>query len=145
MHKKATQGELSFKRFCSENNIPCQRIEEGELKTPDYRIEVASKAIYVEVKDIEEDENFSAPVHTRTIGAHVRAKIEESRLQLQPPSKSGAPTVLLIFNALDPFQAFGTEQHDFLAGMYGINCSNRSSNPKNGGILSRQEQILRLY
>ncbi len=49
----------------------------------------------------------------------MRAKIGEARLQLQPVARSGVPTMLLIYNALDPFQAFGTEPHDFLAAMYG--------------------------
>jgi hypothetical protein len=119
MRENMTPGELTFKSFCDCYGIPCERVDEGPTATPDYRIEIGSVATYVEIKDIKEDENFGTPVHKRIVGAHVRSKIEEARSQLQPPARFGAPTLLLIYNALDPFQAFGTEQHDFLAGMYG--------------------------
>jgi hypothetical protein len=114
-----TAGELTFRRFCECYGIPCERINEGQTAAPDYKIQISSATIYAEIKDIEKDENFGTPVHSRTVGAHVRSKIEEARSQLQPPARSGAPTLLLIHSALDPFEAFGTEQHDFLAGMYG--------------------------
>lgn len=113
-----TKGEQTFENFCSVNRIPCVRIDEGPKSTPDYRVQLGGIDVYVEVKDIEEDENFGQ-VQRRTPGAHVRAKIEEARLQLQPPARAGSPTILVIFNALDSFQAFGTEPHDFIAGMYG--------------------------
>ena len=114
-----TAGELAFKAFCRAHTIPLRKIDEGEETTPDYEVVLGSVTAYVEVKDIEEDENFEAPVKSRTVGSHIRAKIEAARLQLQPPARRGAPTLLLIYNALDPYQSFGTERHDFLAAMYG--------------------------
>jgi hypothetical protein len=113
-----TKGELAFERFCSANRIPCERIDNGPTSTPDFRIQFGTAAVFVEVKDIEEDENFGQ-VQRRTHGSHVRAKIEEARVQLQPLARAGFPTILVIFNTLDPFQAFGTEPLDFMAGMYG--------------------------
>lgn len=115
-----TPGESTFTTFCSLHGIPCERINTAHTPTPDYKIELCGVTTYVEIKDIEEDKEFSSPLMRRTPGAHVRAKIEEARSQLQPASRAGFPALLLIYNALDSiFQAFGTEIHDFLAGMYG--------------------------
>jgi hypothetical protein len=114
-----TAGESAFEAFCRFNLIPCRRIHEQAGSTPDYEIVLGETVVYVEIKDIQEDENFGTPVRTRTVGSHVRAKIGEAKAQLQPSAKAGAPTILLIHNALDPYQTFGTEEHDFLAAMYG--------------------------
>jgi len=115
----ATAGESTFESFCRSHQIPCKKIDERVEATPDYEVFLGGVTAYVEVKDIEEDENFGRPVRTRTVGSHVRAKIGEARPQLQPAARAGAPTLLLIYNALDPYQSFGTEEHDFLAAMYG--------------------------
>jgi len=114
-----TAGELAFESFCKAHRIPCTKIKEGSDSTPDYEVILNGTTAYVEVKDIEEDENFRATGASRTVGSHVRAKIHEAKGQLQPVARAGAPTLLLIYNALDPYQSFGTEQHDFLAAMYG--------------------------
>ncbi|PPU71225.1 hypothetical protein XmelCFBP4644_17015 [Xanthomonas melonis] len=58
-------------------------------------------------------------VWSRTIGWHVRQKIVEARGQLRAAASVGMPAVLLICNTVDPFQLFGTEQHDFISAMYG--------------------------
>jgi hypothetical protein len=50
----------------------------------------------------------------------VRQKITDSKKQLQPGARKGAPCILLIYNNLDRhFQMFGTEEHDFIVAMYG--------------------------
>jgi hypothetical protein len=114
-----TAGESAFEAFCSANLIPFRKIKEEGASTPDYEIVLAGTVVYAEIKDIQEDENFGTPVKTRIVGSHVRAKIGEAKPQLQPPARVGSPTILLIYNALDPYQTFGTEEHDFLAAMYG--------------------------
>jgi hypothetical protein len=117
--RKSTLGELAFEAFCTINKIPFERIDEGEASTPDYRIRLNEVVVYVEVKDIVEDENFGTPVRTRTVGSHVRAKVGEAKAQVQVAARAGAPAVLLIYNALDPYQIFGTEENDFIHAMYG--------------------------
>lgn len=114
-----TAGELTFERFCRTHQISCTKVLEGLESTPDYEVVINGVTVYVEVKDIEDDENFRGPVKSRTVGSHVRAKIHEAKAQLQPVARAGARTLLLIYNALDPYYSFGTEQHDFLAAMYG--------------------------
>ena len=125
-----TAGELAFESFCNTHQIPCKKIKEGSDSTPDYEVVLSGATAYVEVKDIVEDEDFRGTSGSRTVGSHIRAKIDEASGQLQPMARAGAPTLLLIYNALDPYQFFGTEQHDFLAAMYGeftvaISQSNR--------------------
>lgn len=119
MARNATAGELVFEAFCRAHMISWEKIDEGEASTPDYAIRLNGTPVYVEIKDIVEDENFGTPVRTRTVGAHVRAKINEAKAQVQVPAKAGAPALLLIYNALDPCQIFGTEEHDFVHAMYG--------------------------
>lgn len=119
MASSATSGELAFEAFCEIHGIRFKRVEEGESPTPDYEAQLNDIVAYVEIKDIVADENFVTPVRTRTVGSHVRAKIGEAKVQLQAAAKTGVPTLLLIYNALDPLQIFGTEEHDFVHAMYG--------------------------
>ncbi len=55
-----------------------------------------------------------------TLGDHVRSRIEGSKKQIQYGAKQGLPSVLLIYNNLDPvLQSFGTRDDDFITAMYG--------------------------
>jgi hypothetical protein len=57
---------------------------------------------------------------SRTLGDHIRRRIESSKKQIQFGAKQGIPSILLIYNNIDPvFQDFGTEPMDFTAAMYG--------------------------
>ena len=114
-----TVSEFAFEKFCSSNGLTYQKIVEGSDPTPDYVLTINDMTIYVEVKQIDEDVNFSSARQTRSPGTHVRAKINEARNQVRNASENGFPTVLLVYNNLDPLQRFGTEQLDFLAAMYG--------------------------
>jgi hypothetical protein len=117
--KTKTASEVAFESFCEANGLSSERIDEGTEPTPDYRLQVGSKTVYIEVKQIDEDSNFSPAMGTRSPGSHIRAKINQARNQVRLVSQQGFPAVLLVYNNLDPLQMFGTEQHDFLAAMYG--------------------------
>ena len=86
-------------------------------------IDLNDISIFVEVKQIDLDENFQKTgdirVAHRVIGSHIRSKISESKGQVQVGAKFGAPSILVIFNNLDPLEIFGTEEHDFLIAMFG--------------------------
>jgi len=115
-----TESEELFESFCRQHELDWQRFSEGAGKTPDYSIKFGVAAVAVEVEQIETMQGFNpGGVSSRTVGWHVRNKINEARAQLQVSARSGLPTVLLIYNAVDPLQLFGTEQHDFLSAMYG--------------------------
>lgn len=114
-----TDSELIFEEFCQENGLSFQKIIEGSEPTPDYQIIIRGKTVFVEIKQIDEDINFSSSVSTRVPGSHIREKINQARNQIRTVSHNGFPTILLVYNNLDRMQLFGTEQHDFLAAMYG--------------------------
>ncbi len=116
-----TQSELLFESFCDTNGLSWTRVDEASTPTPDYLVSMSSGRVYFEIKQIDEDTNFRRPggVSSRTVGDHVRSKINEARAQVQSGAALGIPSVLLIYNNLDPLQLFGTERHDFIAAMYG--------------------------
>ncbi|MCS3748074.1 hypothetical protein FHY18_003702 [Xanthomonas arboricola] len=115
-----TTSEQLFETFCAHHRLDCQRIAETSSRTPDYHVWLGSTLVAVEIKQIESDRGIDPDgVWSRTIGWHVRQKIVEARGQLRAAASVGMPTVLLIYNTVDPFQLFGTEQHDFFSAMYG--------------------------
>lgn len=115
-----TTSEREFERFLAENGLPFERVEEQPTPRPDYLVQIGDAKTLFEVKEISEDENFTAePVYRRTLGDHIRAKIGEARRQMQYGAKQGIPSVLVIYNNLDPIHLFGTEDQDFITAMYG--------------------------
>ena len=118
-----TVAEAIFEEFCNSNCIACEKILEGPEATPDYRVDLNGQRVVVEVKQIDKDEDFNSKngTSTRTVGSHIRNKIHDTRIrkQLKNASAGGLPTILLVYNNLDPMQAFGTEPHDFVSAMYG--------------------------
>ena len=115
------EGETVFELFCNANHILWQRVQTGLVPTPDYLVFLSGAAVYVEIKQVDADEDFRPPsgVSSRTVGSHVRQKIADSRKQMQAAASAGNPGVLLVYNNLDPMQLFGTESHDFVSAMYG--------------------------
>ncbi len=114
-----TKAEIVFEEFCNLNSIRWEKIKEGESHTPDYKIYLGGELVFVEIKQIDKDENFGTESSSRTVGSHIRRRIHSARKQVQAGSNEGAPSVLLVYNNLDPWQGFGTEQHDFIDAMYG--------------------------
>lgn len=123
-----TRSECLFEQFLELHEIAYKRIPVGPARTPDFKIKLEGRYIVFEVKEIVSDTKWDPlAVHSRKIGKHIREKINGSKGQLHSVSKDGTPTVLLIFNAYDPMQLYGTENHDFETAMYGeytlkINC-----------------------
>lgn len=114
-----TKSETLFEDFCNLNNLPWEKIAECDQPTPDYKVVLNAETVIVEVKQINEDDKFTDVGGSRIVGDHVRAKINEARKQVKAASNECLPAILLIYNNLDPMQMFGTEQHDYLAAMYG--------------------------
>jgi hypothetical protein len=137
-----TKSETLFESFLATNNLPFEKIEEDTTSRPDYRVSIGESEIIFEIKELTEDANFGVvkdPAYphikssSRTTGDHIRRKIESSKKQLQFGAKQGIPSILLLYNNMDPvFQDFGTEPMDFTAAMYGaytvlINRENRTA------------------
>ncbi len=116
-----TESEVLFELFCDTHRISCKPVPTGQTRSPDYFVSLGGESVYFEVKQIEADESFDRQqgYSSRTVGSHIRQKIADSRKQVQPGAREGVPCVLLVYNNLDPMQAFGTEPHDFVSAMYG--------------------------
>ena len=124
-----TKSEILFEGFLVTNNLAFEKIKEDTTARPDYRVSIGENEIIFEIKELTEDENFGVvkdPSYphikssSRTIGDHIRRRIKDSKRQIQFGADKGIPSVLLIYNRIDPvFQAFGTEPMDFIAAMYG--------------------------
>ncbi len=128
-----TTSEIAFEQFLAENGLPFQRLEEQESPRPDYSVSIGDHQIFFEVKELAEDENFKTvplQVSHRIIGDHIRAKISGARRQVQFGSRQGIPSVLLVYNNLDPIHLFGTEDMDFITAMYGENTLLLNRNTK---------------
>jgi hypothetical protein len=137
-----TKSESLFEGFLATNNLPFEKIEEDTTPRPDYHVSIGGSDIIFEIKELEEDGNFGVvkdPSYpyikssSRTLGDHIRRRIERSRKQIKFGADQGIPSILLIYNNIDPvFQDFGTEPMDFKAAMYGaytilINRENRTA------------------
>lgn len=114
-----TKSETIFEEFCNLNKLRWKKILECNQPTPDYKVTLNKQTIFFEVKQIDKDDNFTGSVGTRTVGNHVRSKINGARNQTKAASREKLPAILLIYNNLDPLQIFGTEPHDFITAMYG--------------------------
>lgn len=114
-----TTSELQFEKFLDENQLLFERVAEQKTPRPDYLVQIGDAKVLFEVKEISEDDNFTKGVYSRIVGDHIRSKINEAKRQIQYGASQGIPSVLLVYNNLDPFHLFGTEDHDFITAMYG--------------------------
>jgi hypothetical protein len=115
-----TESETLFETFCERHSLTWEPVSVGPNRTPDYRLTFGTTTIIVEIKQIQSEVGFKPNgVNSRMVGKHIRHKIDEARKQLQADSHAGSPTILLVYNAVDPMQLYGTEPHDFVSAMYG--------------------------
>lgn len=119
-----TKSEELFENFLEANRLPFEKIKEDTSHRPDYLVSSGDLKIVFEIKELTEDEKFGVfedgmRSHERTLGDHVRRRIAGSKKQIQYGADQGIPSVLLIYNDLDPLQMYGTEDFDFTTAMYG--------------------------
>ena len=127
-----THSEEVFEKFLTANNIVFEKIEETVnqkgARRPDYLVKLPDAKLMFEVKELNEDPNFGVQnpahpnirSHSGTPGNHIRDRINSSKKQVQFGANQGIPSVLLVYNNLDPvFQLFGTDEFDFRTAMYG--------------------------
>jgi len=122
-----TESELLFEAFCTHHGLRWEPIDTDTTSRPDYRLTVGDVPIAVEIKQLDELAGFNpGGVSSRTPGQHVRAAIKRARDQIKWAHQSNMPGLLILYNARDPWQMFGTEEHDFTTGMYGELTANVS-------------------
>lgn len=117
-----TKSEEIFENFLLENNLEFEKIQEENSPRPDYLVKIDTLKLAFEIKELAEDENFKTEpfaVSSHTVGEHIRKKIHDARRQIQFAAKQEIPSILLIYNNIDPLHLFGTENMDFISAMYG--------------------------
>jgi hypothetical protein len=117
-----TASEAAFETFLGDNKLSFQKLEEQDSPRPDYLVQIGDLKVIFEVKELAEDKNFKTEplqVSHRILGDHIRSKISDARKQVQFGARQGIPSVLLVYNNLDPIHLFGTEEPDFISAMYG--------------------------
>jgi len=117
-----TTSEAAFETFLTENSLTFEKVKEEDSSRPDYLVQNGDLKMLFEVKELAQDENFKTEplaVSSRIVGDHIRRKIVDARKQVQFGAKQGIPSILLIYNNLDPIHLFGTEDFDFTVAMYG--------------------------
>jgi hypothetical protein len=123
-----TKSEELFERFLETNKLPFEKIKEAKTQRPDYSVSIGNLKVLFEVKELTEDKKFRVvpdlayPHNTLSSGKpgeHVRRLIGRSKGQVQYGAKQGFPSALLIYNSLDSWQMFGTQETDFTTAMYG--------------------------
>jgi hypothetical protein len=122
MSAPLTVSEAKFEEFLRASGLRFERVAEANTPRPDYLVTSGELQLMFEVKELTKDDNFAQglfAVSSRTVGDHIRSKITQAREQVRFGAKSGIPSILLIYNDIDPLHLFGTEQHDFTAAMYG--------------------------
>ncbi len=122
MKNQKTLSEEIFEKFLHDNELKFSKIKEARSPRPDYIVEIGELNIVFEVKELAEDNNFrneKFSVSSRTVGDHIRKKIQAARKQIQASAKRGIPSILLIYNNIDPMHLFGTENMDYICAMYG--------------------------
>ncbi len=119
MTGRLTRSEAAFEDFLHAHNLPFERVAEADTPRPDYRVTIGALSLMFEVKELTKDASFRQGTSSRTIGDHIRSKITQSRKQIRFGSDQGIPSIMLVYNDIDPMHMFGTENHDFTDAMYG--------------------------
>lgn len=116
-----TRSEAVFESWLDANMLQWRCIPPGSNRTADYAVTIAPGVeVIFELKQIETNRDWKDDVvHGGEVGASVRERINRSKSQIKASSAEGKAAVLVVFNDYDPLQLSGTENHDFVAAMYG--------------------------
>src|SRR3954462_4966599 len=122
-----TRSEALFEAFLTANSIPYEPVPTvPDAQRPDYRATLGAVAVLFEVKELTENSAYdfetgpgACKINSSTLGDHIRGLITRSKKQIQYGAKQGIPSVLVVYNNMDPFQLLGTGPQDFEAAMYG--------------------------
>ena len=105
-----TMSEQIFEEFCARRGIVCQRIPEGEGRTPDYELLFGDVRVVVEVKEMtpnKEERESNRLVRERgygnaistTPGDRVRKKIADCSAQIKARTGGTHPSMLVVFDS----------------------------------------------
>jgi len=118
-------SEMLFAQFCQANEIPCSPVGTGPKRTPDFVIQLATTQVTCEVKQIDpnpKDRQELAALAKgkksgRSLPNRMRTKLKDVSAQLQAASRSGRPTLLVVYDNV-PFGIY-TDHADVVQAMFG--------------------------
>ena len=123
-----TVSESLFEKFCDRNSIRWEKIPTANKRTADYTIFPTGIKVVAEVKQIDrnkEDEKAEQKLNRGELvessydrGKRVGAKIRDANPKLAPHSKTGVPTILVLYGNVRPH--LYTDAYDVRAAMYGV-------------------------
>lgn len=121
-----TKSESLFERYCETNRIPCRRIAESTVRTPDYAIQLRKVEVVCEVKQLDignrEKQALTQAFETGSAAAYVvqnrlRSKLKGVSGQLKRASSRGTPTLVVVYDNT-PFRG-ELDHEDVVEALYG--------------------------
>jgi len=128
-----TQSEKWFEEFCENVGLVCNRISEGDDKTPDYQLQLDGQFIIVEVKEFSrnkvehksdrllEKRGYGEGI-SNTPGDRIRKKISDSSAQIKAKTQGVHQSILVLCDIkYGCGQITGhTDPYNIRVGMYGL-------------------------
>lgn len=124
-----TNSEKLFERICNELNINCNRLDEGDRKTPDYLLSLSGTEVIAEVKEIERNKAEQESDRllkkrgygsclSNTPGDRIRSKIRKASPQIKQRTEGKKPGVLVLY---DRGQSYGhLDPYNIRVAMHGL-------------------------
>lgn len=120
-----TRSESLFERYCQANEIPCDRIHESTIRTPDYVVQLHGCDVVCEIKQLNMGKREKAAwTEALKDGAggyfvqnRLRRKLKNVSGQLKDASGRGVPTIVVVFDST-PFRA-ALEHETVVQALYG--------------------------
>lgn len=142
----ATKSERLYDDYCRLRGYPCDPVSAGSAKSPDRLVTTPAGGVVVEIKELtpnEDDERQLRELRERgsthgggTPGARVYEKIRAAAPQLKAKAKSGAPSILVLYNNIAAGEwRVGSHHLDGSAidfGMYGLQTALLQRSPDEG-------------
>jgi len=128
-----TESELDTTRFFKEIGVDLNRIAEGTEKTPDFYFETGAQKVFVEVKEIKENEDEKkllrdVEIYGQTgvhdspeLGKRFRPAIQAANRQLKQRCLSGEAGLIIIQDVRDWFTRSIVPQEEIKIAMFGDN------------------------
>jgi hypothetical protein len=126
-----TESELDTTRFFKEIGVDLNRIAEGTEKTPDFYFETGAQKVFVEVKEIKENEDEKkllrdVEIYGQTgvhdspeLGKRFRPAIQAANRQLKQRCLSGEAGLIIIQDVRDWFTRSIVPQEEIKIAMFG--------------------------
>jgi len=136
-----TISEQLFEEFCKFNSIYYRKIQEKEYPTPDYKIRLGCHVVYVEIKQLDQNEENKRTVkrfrEDKQTGSwtgtdrRIRNKIDDARRQFKGFNTNNRPNLLVVY---DNTSLAIIDSDDIKTAMYGDETVCFNAYNQNGSV-----------